>query len=107
MFLSWKLKRKIALKAINTIVIVVSPLNSLMINQISQLSVCGIQASMLSVKKCPELTDKSEENMDIDLKLCEEDKLRNGSYNIVFCHPESFRPVSVYFFLFIFFSVCK
>ena len=90
MFLSWKLERKIALEAINTIVIVVSPLNSLMINQISRLSLSGIQASMLSVKKCPELSDESEENMDIDLKLCEEDKLRNGSYHIVFCHPESF-----------------
>ena len=93
MFLSWKLERKISPDAINTIVIVVSPLNSLMINQISRLSLSGIRASMLSIKECSELSDESEENMsilDIDFKLCEEDKLRNGSYHIVFCHPESF-----------------
>ena len=92
MFLSWKLERKISPDAINTIVIVVSPLNSLMINKISRLSLSGIRVSMLSVKECSELSDKPEENMsilDIDFKLCEENKLRNGSYHIVFCHPES------------------
>ena len=92
-FLSWKFERKISLDAFNTIVIVVSPLNSLMINQISRVSLSGIRAFMLSVKECSELSDGSEENMsilDIDFKLCEEDKLGNGSYHIVFCHPESF-----------------
>ena len=28
--------------------------------------------------------------LDIDLKLCQEEKLRNGSYKIVFPHPRSF-----------------
>jgi hypothetical protein len=35
---------------------------------------------------------ESEENMvdvDVDLRLCEDEKLRNGYYHIVFAHPES------------------
>jgi superfamily II DNA helicase RecQ len=71
---------------VNTIVIVISPLNSLMSNQISRLSLSGIRAAVLSVKVG---SDVSEENIQIDFSLCEEDKLRNGYYHIVFAHPES------------------
>ena len=71
---------------VNTIVIVISPLNSLMSNQISRLSLSGIRAAVLSVKVG---SDDSEENIQIDFSLCEEDKLRNGYYHIVFAHPES------------------
>ena len=65
---------------VNTIVIVISPLNSLMSNQISRLSLSGIRAAVLSVKVG---SDDSEENIQIDFSLCEEDKLRNGYYHIV------------------------
>lgn len=83
----WKSKG-VTSKAVNAIVIVVSPLNSLMSNQISRLSSeGGIRASVLSVK----VSEESEENIAIDFgRLCEKEKLRDGFYQIVFAHPESF-----------------
>ena len=48
-YLCWKWRR-IASAAVDAIVIVVSPLNSLMSNQISRLSLSGIRASVVSVK---------------------------------------------------------
>ena len=88
-YLCWK--SRIASVAVNTIIIVISPLNSLMSNQISRLSLSGIRASVFSVKASSE--SESEENMvdvDVDLRLCEDEKLmRNGYYHIVFAHPES------------------
>jgi superfamily II DNA helicase RecQ len=70
---------------VNTIVIVISPLNSLMSNQISRLSLSGIRASFLSVKD----QSQDSENIQLDFTLCEEEKLLNGYYHIVFAHPES------------------
>ena len=38
-------------------------------------------------------TQESEENigdLNVDLRLCQEDKLRSGFYNIVFPHSEAF-----------------
>ncbi len=89
-FRCWKSRGIVLSEAVNAIVIVVSPLNSLMSNQISRLNLSGIRASVLSVKEC---SDHPEENMvgvDVDFHHCEEDKLRNGRYHIVFTHPESF-----------------
>ena len=48
--LGWTLK-SIYTAAVNAIVIVVSPLNSLMSDQISRLRMSGIQASVIDVKK--------------------------------------------------------
>ena len=48
--LGWTLK-SICTAAVNAIVIVVSPLNSLMSDQISRLRMSGIQASVIDVKK--------------------------------------------------------
>ena len=76
----------------------VSPLNTLINNQISQLRSCGIQASAISVKSKKDSIDNVEEAQDRTTdesykcdftNLCEIDKLLDGYYNIVFVHPES------------------
>ncbi|XP_028417517.1 uncharacterized protein LOC114541921 [Dendronephthya gigantea] len=87
-------KSSISTEQIDSIVIVVSPLNSLTSDQISRLSTSGIRASVLNVKepRSREL-DSDEEYMndyvDVDFSLCEENNLRVGAYNIVFAHPET------------------
>ena len=94
---TWKLSG-ISTKDVSSIVIVVSPLNALINNQISRLQSCGIQASAISVKDKKDNIDNVEEAEDgttdesyeCDFtNLCEIDKLLDGYYNIVFAHPES------------------
>ena len=85
---------------VDSIVIVVSPLNSLISDQIQRLNLRGIRASAIGVKDARhkrghELDeDDTEQNIqdtkDIDFWLCEEQKLCDGQYHIVFAHPESF-----------------
>ena len=68
---------------VNSIVIVVSPLNSLMNDQISR---------NLSVSyRCERFDENMDDdfNVDVDFRLCQVRKLRNGNYHIVFAHPES------------------
>ena len=86
----WKCRGSVPTADINTIVIVVSPLNSLMSDQVSRLCLCGIRASVLSVKVNSQESEECIGDLDVDLRLCEEDKLRAGFYNIVFAHPEAF-----------------
>lgn len=92
-FVCWNPKEFIP-EDVDTIVIVVSPLNALIGNQISRLNSSGIRASVLSVKDSP-TADIGEDtdnivNMELDFSLCEDEKLRNGCYHIIFAHPESF-----------------
>ncbi|XP_028404836.1 uncharacterized protein LOC114527409 [Dendronephthya gigantea] len=76
--------------SISSIVIVVSPLNALIENQISRLSSSGIRASALGVKSTTkDDVDDSEESI-CDFSLIDREKLEAGYYNIVFAHPESF-----------------
>jgi superfamily II DNA helicase RecQ len=82
--------------AVNSIVVVVSPLNSLMSNQISRLRISGVRAAVIDVKElrkehADHETDLQNENMEIeiDFRLCEERKLRDGHYHFVFAHPET------------------
>ena len=90
--------RSISMNNVNSIVIVVSPLNSLMTDQVSRLRMSGIQASVINIKESnkDQMADDSDENtdvevnVDIDFSLCEKKKLRDGQYHIVFAHPESF-----------------
>ena len=93
-FREWKSKDTAEYEENNPIVIVVSPLNALMSDQISRLNLSGIRSSALAVKEGSEKREgDSEETMvgvDVDFHLCEEDKLRNGRYHIVFTHPEAF-----------------
>ena len=89
----WKLNG-ICTTVVNSIVIVVSPLNSLMSNQISRLNVSGIRASVMNIKEgrkrlASRVADTDEVAVDVDFSQCEEEKLRDGHYHIVFAHPET------------------
>ena len=93
LLLKWRL-RGISAALVHSIVIVVSPLNSLMNDQVNRLSISGIQASIINVKESSkdEMADRNtndEQNVNIDFSLCEKKKLCNGRYHIVFAHPES------------------
>ena len=91
----WR-SRSISMNNVNSIVIVVSPLNSLMTDQVFRLRMSGIQASIINIKESnkDQMADDSDENTDVevnvDFSLCEKKKLRDGQYHIVFAHPESF-----------------
>ena len=95
---AWRISmRDISTLVIDSIVIVVSPLNALISNQISRLRASGIRASVINVKKSrreQELqeheVDENMEGVEIDFWLCEEKKLCDGHYHIVFAHPETF-----------------
>ena len=91
-FRKWKSRGLSENETKNPIVIVVSPLNALMSDQIHRLNLSGIRSSVLSVKESSE-EPEGEENMvgvDVDFRLCDEERLRNGRYHIVFAHPEAF-----------------
>ncbi|XP_028403994.1 ATP-dependent DNA helicase Q-like SIM [Dendronephthya gigantea] len=85
---------------INSITIVVSPLNSLMSDQISRLTQSsGIQAAIIDIKELRKehkdsssdesMDDDDDFNVDIDFNFCEKRKLLDGGYQIVFAHPET------------------
>ena len=96
LLLSWR-SRGISTAIVDSIVIVVSPLNSLMSDQVYRLSMSGIRSSIINVKEArrDQMAYDSDENVDfesndeIDFSLCEEKKLRDGHYQIVFAHPET------------------
>ena len=81
----WSMDMSVA----TTIVVVVSPLNALISNQISRLCSSGIRASVLGVR-LNVVDEDTGSSFDCDFRLCEEGKLRSGYYHIVFSHPESF-----------------
>ena len=66
-----------------------------MSNQISRLGVSGIRASVMSMKESRKALDSDDVDsiddqvVDVDFSQCEENKLRDGHYHIVFAHPES------------------
>lgn len=77
-------------RRISTIVIVVSPLNALIENQISRLCDSGIRATALDVKSSrQDDNDESEDESICDFSMSDKEKLETGCYNIVFAHPES------------------
>ena len=94
LLLGWRSKG-ISTTLVDSIVVVVSPLNSLMSNQISRLGVSGIRASVMSMKESRKALDSDDVDsiddqvVDVDFSQCEENKLRDGHYHIVFAHPES------------------
>ena len=76
-------------KNISSIIVVVSPLNALITNQISKLNTSGIRASALDVKKLSDEREDDDDEYDWDFQLCDKVELETGHYNIVFAHPES------------------
>jgi superfamily II DNA helicase RecQ len=88
---------------ITSIVIVVSPLNALIKNQINRLSLHGIEAAALDVKCSTSSSSRDfisegdeagdahseDETEDFcDFQLGDKEKFEKGDYNIVFAHPE-------------------
>jgi ATP-dependent DNA helicase RecQ len=75
---------------LSSIVIVVSPLNALIANQISRLNSGRITATALDVISTnKEVSDDSEPEVVCDFNYGDKQKLEIGYYNIVFVHPES------------------
>ena len=80
---------------VNSIVVVVSPLNFVMSDQVSRQRMSGIQASVININESDEdqMADDGDENtdievnVDIDFSLCEKKKLCDRQYHIVFCSP--------------------
>lgn len=81
--------RDVDISTITAVIIVVLPLNALVSNQISRIGLSGIRASVLGVKVLQKESELDSLEVECDLQLCDEDKLRAG-YHIVFAHPESF-----------------
>ena len=70
--------------------IVVSPLNALIENQISRLCDSGIRATALDVNcSRQDDNDESEDESICDFSMNDKEKLETCCYNIVFTHPES------------------
>ncbi|XP_068704636.1 putative ATP-dependent DNA helicase Q1 [Montipora foliosa] len=68
-----------------SVVLVVSPLNALMYDQISKLRARGVEAAVLGVKK----------GIDADSPIISQwegarESITKAGYEIVFCHPEAF-----------------
>ena len=79
---------------ITSIMLVVSPLNTLITNQISRLNSSGIRAAALDVRSPVEVeeeksSDPESESVVCDFHLGDKAKLEIGHYNIVFAHPEA------------------
>ena len=78
----------ITAKEVSSIIIVISPLNTLIQDQISRLGLSGLRASAISVK---DVKNPVEENVDssydCDLRLCKKDQLESGQYHICICTP--------------------
>ncbi len=97
--LQGKVQRGFSATLVDSIVIVVSPLNSLMNDQILKLRMGGIRASVLNIKisriehadghDWNEMEDVDNIDLDINLGQCEEKRLQDGYYHIVFAHPEA------------------
>ena len=67
--------------------IIVTPLDSLITDQIKRLALIGFRASVFNVKRNETGTD---DEFQCDIQLCDKDRLKNARYNFVFAHPESF-----------------
>ena len=67
-----------------SIVIVVSPLNSLMRDQIRRINQGNIKATVLNVQK-----NENSDEVQLDLVHSNSSLLRDGRYDLVFTHPEA------------------
>ena len=71
----------------SSVVIIVTPINALMEDQIKRIKSWGFRASIFNVK---EQLEEEETELSGDFLLCEKESLKDAKYNFVFAHPESF-----------------
>ena len=69
------------------VLLVISPLNSLISDQIRKLLTTGLRVSSLNVSQ--QYTTDDNEEFDVD-KHGKKEELASGYYNILFAHPEAF-----------------
>ncbi|CAB4021523.1 Werner syndrome ATP-dependent helicase homolog, partial [Paramuricea clavata] len=77
---------------LTSVVIVISPLNSLINDQIRKILTTGLRVSILNVNRtCDDITsDSSDDEVLCDVvELDKKERLLAGYYNILFAHPES------------------
>ncbi|CAB4009301.1 Werner syndrome ATP-dependent helicase homolog [Paramuricea clavata] len=77
---------------LTSVVIVISPLNSLINDQIRKILTTGLRVSILNVNRtCDDITsDSSGDEVLCDVvELDKKERLLAGYYNILFAHPES------------------
>ena len=79
-------KRRSGTQGKNPVVIVVSPLNSLIQDQVQKINAARTRAVVLSVKG--KYNDSSVEQLNLDLTNVDEFHLKNADYEYVFTHPE-------------------
>ena len=71
--------------AAQAVVIVVSPLNVLIKDQIRRLQEGNVKAAILNVKK-----KTNSEDLELDLSDANLSQLRDAKYEVIFTHPEAF-----------------
>ncbi|XP_068726225.1 ATP-dependent DNA helicase RecQ-like [Montipora capricornis] len=71
--------------AAHPVVIVVSPLNALIKDQIRRLQEGNVKAAILNVKK-----KTNSEDLELDLSDANLSQLRDAKYEVIFTHPEAF-----------------
>ncbi len=77
----------ISINDVTTVLLVISPLNSLISDQIRKLLTTGLRVSSLNVSQ--QATTDDNEGFDVD-KHSKKEELASGYYNLLFAHPESF-----------------
>ena len=81
-------QRSITLCDLTSVVIVISPLNSLIDDQVRKLLTTGLRVSVLNIK-AKHTNETSDEDVLCDLDHAKKDKLLGGYYNLLFSHPEA------------------
>ena len=77
----------ISINNMTTVLLVISPLNSLIRDQIHKLLTTGLRVSSLNVSQ--QATTDDSEGFDVD-KHSKKEELASGYYNLLFAHPEAF-----------------
>jgi ATP-dependent DNA helicase RecQ len=74
----------ISINDVTTVLLVISPLNSLISDQIRKLLTTGLRVSSLNVSQ-----QATTDGFDVD-KHSKKEELASGYYNLLFAHPEAF-----------------
>ena len=80
-------QRSITLCDLTSVVIVISPLNSLIDHQVRKLLTTGLRVSVLNIK-AKHTDETGDEDVLCDLDLAKKDKLLGGYYNLLFSQPK-------------------